>query len=111
MRNYQITDGDGNPAGARADKAALDELNLVEVGPRFCLLPIRAFAGAFRGATLYQNEKYLSPAQQRAAERAERQTDFQKKIKRKNKRTEHKAKFAPTPDEFDGLFAGGDGSD
>ena len=28
-----------------------------------------------------------------------------------NKRTEHKTKFQPTPDEFDGLFAGGDDSD
>ena len=108
VRNYQIADEKGNPAGARADATALDALNLVEVGPRFCLLPIRAFAGAFRGATLYQNEKYLSPAQQRAAERAEKQQDFERKLKRKSKRKTHEERFAPSVGEFDDLFAGGD---
>lgn len=45
------------------DKKKVDpeSLTLVEVGPRFCLNPIRIFDGAFGGRTLYESPTYVSP--------------------------------------------------
>ena len=37
------------------------EPELVEVGPRFVLVPIRIFSGSFGGETLYKNGSYISP--------------------------------------------------
>jgi hypothetical protein len=37
------------------------EMSLVEVGPRFCLNPVKIFAGSFQGVTLYENPAYVSP--------------------------------------------------
>lgn len=34
-----------------------------QVGPRFCLNPIKMFAGSFGGPTLYENPFYVSPNQ------------------------------------------------
>lgn len=33
----------------------------MQVGPRFCLNPIKIFEGSFGGRTLYENPKYVSP--------------------------------------------------
>ncbi len=33
----------------------------VQVGPRFCLNPVRIFDGSFGGRTLYENPEYVSP--------------------------------------------------
>lgn len=63
IRNYQILDvADGNK---KAEKQALhatgnDLTQLVEIGPRFVLTPIRIFAGSFGGPTLYSNAQYVS---------------------------------------------------
>lgn len=32
-----------------------------QVGPRFCLNPVRIFDGSFGGRTLYENPNYVSP--------------------------------------------------
>lgn len=47
FRNYQILSEDGA---------------LVEIGPRFCLNPIKIFDGGFGGKTIWENPKYVSPA-------------------------------------------------
>lgn len=63
VRNYQILDAvDGN---IRAEKQAIhageEPVQLVEIGPRMVLTPIRIFAGSFGGPTLYANPRYVSP--------------------------------------------------
>jgi ribosome biogenesis protein BRX1 len=72
VRNYQILDAaDGDK---RAEAGALREgrepTQLVEIGPRFVLTPIRIFAGSFCGATLYTNPRYQSPNHARAEAKA-----------------------------------------
>ena len=42
-------------------KVDLQNLSLVEVGPRCCLNPIKIFAGSFSGSVLYENPAYVSP--------------------------------------------------
>ncbi len=58
MRNYQIVD--------KNDRAEGKDTSLVEIGPRFVLVPIRIFSGSMGGATLYQNQAYVSPNEERA---------------------------------------------
>jgi ribosome biogenesis protein BRX1 len=67
VRHYQVLPPlDGTKSG---------DQSLVEIGPRFSLLPIRIFAGSFGGETLYANPEYVSPNEARSA------------LKRKSSRT------------------------
>ena len=53
FRNYQIfREPDGK------NKEAFD---LVEIGPRFVLNPIRIFEGCLTGMVIYHNPTYISP--------------------------------------------------
>ena len=42
-------------------------MQLVEIGPRFVLIPIRIFLGSLGGPTLYQNQAFVTPNAERAA--------------------------------------------
>lgn len=59
VRNYQIID----PQENKKDKK---DPQLVEIGPRFVLIPIRIFLGSFGGPTLYQNQAFVSPNLERS---------------------------------------------
>jgi len=59
FRNYQV--GEKEPGMKNS------ETELVEIGPRFVLNPIRIFGGSFGGPTLYQNSEYVSPNAIRAS--------------------------------------------
>lgn len=59
FRNFQIV------YDAEKNEKAMAKPVLVEVGPRFVLNPIRIFTGSFGGATIYQNNKFVSPQQKR----------------------------------------------
>eukprot|EP01118_Nematostelium_gracile_P012858 TRINITY_DN4769_c0_g1_i1.p1 TRINITY_DN4769_c0_g1~~TRINITY_DN4769_c0_g1_i1.p1 ORF type:complete len:314 (-),score=95.96 TRINITY_DN4769_c0_g1_i1:74-1015(-) len=58
FRNFQIAQKEG-------EKKKM-ETELVEIGPRMVLLPIRIFSGSFEGKTIYKNADYISPNQMRA---------------------------------------------
>jgi ribosome biogenesis protein BRX1 len=45
--------------------AALPEVSLVEIGPRFVLTPIVILEGSFGGPVIYENKEYVSPNQVR----------------------------------------------
>ena len=44
----------------------IDKLVLIEIGPRFCLTPIKAFDGSLGGEALWQNENYIAPSKLRS---------------------------------------------
>jgi len=44
----------------------IDKLVLIEIGPRFCLTPIKAFEGSLGGEALWQNENYIAPSKLRS---------------------------------------------
>merc|ERR1719150_285840 len=73
FRNYQIVE----EAVATGDKerGENEKVNvmLVEIGPRFCLNPIRIFAGSMGGPTLWRNFKYLPPRATKPSENAVRE--------------------------------------
>lgn len=58
VRNYQIVDS--------SETTKEKETTLVEIGPRFVLIPIRIFMGSLGGPTLYQNMSYVSPNTERS---------------------------------------------
>lgn len=64
VRNYQVT------------KTESGETALVEVGPRFCLLLHRIFAGAFQGATIFSNASYVSPNTVRSQEKVAKSVKY-----------------------------------
>ncbi len=59
MRNYQIVQ--------KTESGKENDMQLVEIGPRFVLIPIRIFLGSLGGPTLYQNQAFVTPNAERAA--------------------------------------------
>ena len=59
VRNYQIIDKSEKDDNGK-------DTHLIEIGPRFVLVPIRLFNGSMGGATLYQNPAYISPNEERS---------------------------------------------
>lgn len=56
VRHYQVV-----PPQLVGKKSFKDEGSLVEIGPRFALVPIRVLDGCFSGKTIYANGDYISP--------------------------------------------------
>lgn len=107
MRNYQILDAaDGDrKAETAAEREGREATQLIEVGPRFVLTPIRIFAGSFGGPTLYTNPRYVSPNTARADLKA---TAGSKYVARKAAEAFRKEKdevLAPTPGDLADTFA------
>ncbi|AAF30341.1 unknown protein; 80333-82175 [Arabidopsis thaliana] len=98
FRNYQISVPHNE--SDKIAKGGLDKMTLIEVGPRFCLNPIKIFAGSFGGPTLYENPLYVSPNQIRALEKRNKAGKFAKKIKAKTRKKMHELSNPLEPDEF-----------
>ena len=64
VRHYQLVPPEEGTRGG--------ENSLVEIGPRFALVPIRVLAGCFSGASLFANDAYVSPNVQRAEQKRKR---------------------------------------
>jgi hypothetical protein len=50
----------------KTENAKDKDMQLVEIGPRFVLIPIRIFLGSMGGPTLYQNQAFVTPNAERA---------------------------------------------
>ncbi|GIL92724.1 hypothetical protein Vretimale_11764 [Volvox reticuliferus] len=105
VRNYQLV--------VPPDKKRVDPENasLVEVGPRFCLNPIKIFNGSFGGATLYNNPNYTSPNAVRAALKRKAASKYTGKVVQRDRRSEHKAQNPIPRKPMEGLFKGDDSGD
>ncbi|GKA88587.1 hypothetical protein Tco_0810351 [Tanacetum coccineum] len=102
FRNYQIScphTGDD-----KIDRGGLDKMTLIEVGPRFCLNPIKIFGGSFGGPTLYENPFYVSPNQIRSLEKRKKAGKYANKVKAKTKRNMHAMENQLVSDEIEGLW-------
>ncbi|CAN1192402.1 Ribosome biogenesis protein BRX1 homolog 1 [Linum perenne] len=98
FRNYQISVPHNE--SDKVVRGGLDKMTLVEVGPRFCLNPIKIFSGSFGGPTLYENPLYISPNQIRALEKRKTAGKYAKKIKAKTRRKEHELSNQLEANEF-----------
>ncbi|XP_051123654.1 ribosome biogenesis protein BRX1 homolog 1-like [Andrographis paniculata] len=98
FRNYQISCP--HTGAQKLDCGDLDKMTLVEVGPRFCLNPIKVFGGSFGGPTLYENPFYVSPNQIRSLEKRKQAGKYVKKVKAKTRRKMHELENPLEVDEF-----------
>ncbi|KAG0464010.1 hypothetical protein HPP92_020079 [Vanilla planifolia] len=102
FRNFQVSIPHNETD--KFDRGGLDKMTLIEVGPRFCLNPIKIFGGSFGGPTLYENPFYISPNQIRAMERRRKSGKYVQKIKAKTRRKMHELENPLEPDEFEDLW-------
>ncbi|KAK8124305.1 Ribosome biogenesis protein BRX1 [Apiospora kogelbergensis] len=63
VRHYQVGEED---ATDDEEDTSENKMSLVEIGPRFCLIPIFTQEGSFAGPIIYQNKCFVSPNQVRA---------------------------------------------
>jgi ribosome biogenesis protein BRX1 len=127
FRNYQAVaplEGAG-AAAARARKAAEAEgggggggaapsgppLSLVEVGPRFCLQPVRLFAGPFAGRVVSENAEDVAPNAVRALRRRERDAGYADRVAQREARKAHEEANPVPLGALDGLFDNGAGGE
>lgn len=81
-----------------------ETINLVEVGPRFRLVPNFVLAGAFKGSKIWKNESFVSIYKQRKEEKKQR---AQEKMRLRDKqaiREEKKMNIPEIEDPMKGLF-------
>jgi len=64
FRNYQI-------AEKHSERAAAEQL--VEIGPRFVLEPVKIFSGSFGGQTIFTNNQFVNPNHLRTVARKKAQ--------------------------------------
>eukprot|EP00457_Paulinella_chromatophora_P008961 gb/GEZN01009011.1/.p1 GENE.gb/GEZN01009011.1/~~gb/GEZN01009011.1/.p1 ORF type:complete len:310 (+),score=39.67 gb/GEZN01009011.1/:431-1360(+) len=101
FRNYQIVLEAPAVQGQISKKAPV----LVEIGPRFCLNPVRIFQGSFSGATLWQNSSFVSPNTMRAELRKRQGSKYADRTKQKKQRLDYVEQTKLPADELSGVFA------
>ncbi|RLN56789.1 hypothetical protein BBJ29_004286 [Phytophthora kernoviae] len=106
-RNYQLAD---DADSKKVEQAALhrgeDLVQLIEIGPRFVITPIRIFDGSFGGQTLYQNENYVSPNEHRRDAKADKRDRYVSRKSAQVERTERMPERELPEDQFADVFAG-----
>lgn len=60
VRTYQINEKE-ELKDKEVEDVNVDDLTLVEIGPRFVLTPIVILEGSFGGPKIYENKEYVSP--------------------------------------------------
>eukprot|EP00164_Ancoracysta_twista_P010700 GFYU01016237.1.p1 GENE.GFYU01016237.1~~GFYU01016237.1.p1 ORF type:complete len:288 (+),score=88.83 GFYU01016237.1:124-987(+) len=100
FRNWQIV---------YPDEKSTEPPQLVEIGPRFVLNPIKIFEGSFEGAVIYENPHYVSPAKLQATKNLEKAGRYAARLHdQKDRRTrvaEAEDAVELSEDELDGVFA------
>lgn len=96
FRNFQIIEN------STRKKAA--EPELVEVGPRFVLVPIRIFSGSFGGETLYKNGSYISPNKIRAVARNAKLRKYTERKAAEKQTTERQQQAVIPEDQLESIF-------
>ncbi|PRP86210.1 ribosome biogenesis protein [Planoprotostelium fungivorum] len=94
FRHYQVAEEDPEKRSGEENPT-----ELVEIGPRFILNPIKILSGSFSGGTLFQNHEYLAAVQAERDAKKQRMTGSQKRTgnkQKKGKRKEELTTHAPT---------------
>ena len=94
VRNYQIVESH--------EKESKSETRLVEIGPRFVLIPIRIFSGSLGGATMYQNAAYVTPNDERAQVKKNLANKYKNRVNHAKERKMMTEEWKPEIDELAG---------
>jgi ribosome biogenesis protein BRX1 len=105
VRNFQIVQK-GEGAASSSSKSSKAGQHLVEIGPRFVLIPIRIFSGSLCGATLYQNQLYVTPNAERSSKKRAAGDKYvnQKEAQERRKEQIESYKLEPDPMKGTGMF-------
>lgn len=115
FRNYQIQEtevpaaaqenADGS-SGAKPKKGETT-LELIEIGPRFCMTLICILEGSFGGPVIYENKEFVSPNQVRRLARETKAQKYKGRQVQENEGKAKKDKYKPEKGELDNdvLFA------
>ncbi len=107
VRNYQVMDRAGDAAEvARLLAAGEAATVLVEIGPRFVLDPVRVFAGAFGGPTLWSSPSFVSPHQLRLELSRARAVKYGARLAAKRDRAMREEDRVVAPDPVANVFRG-----
>ena len=112
IRHYQIiydqqTNIDPATAAAAFSSSSTSlpsNVQLVEIGPRLVLCPIRIFSGSFVGATLWENPDYVSPNALRAELKAARGREYSNRRLDTERTKQHKREARLDENEVDTVF-------
>ena len=96
FRNYQVVNQHEEKFTEEDD---IEKLVLIEIGPRFCLQPIKAFEGTMCGEALYQNAEFITPSKLRGKKYSDFLKKRQEKSLRKSRKT-HLHKHGQDPDGY-----------
>lgn len=115
FRNYQIqetevpTAAQENADGSSGAKPKKGEttLELIEIGPRFCMTLICILEGSFGGPVIYENKEFVSPNQVRRLARETKAQKYKGRQVQENEGKAKKDKYKPEKGELDNdvLFA------
>ena len=100
IRNYQIIEKYAYEEGTEnknSSKSNKNDMNLVEIGPRFVLIPIRIFGGSLGGATLYQNQSYITPNETRSSVKRDKGNNYKSKKQRVKRAEENTVTLEADP--------------
>lgn len=100
FRHYQVVDAALNEKVV--DKSV--ESTLVEIGPRFVMAPIKCFSGGFKGATLWENDSYISPNEVRRVIRKRAGDKTIGRMEQRAKRSRHEDQHKIVHDEIHKVF-------
>lgn len=62
------------------------ETQLVEIGPRFVLIPIRVFMGSLSGPTLYANQAFVTPTAERSMAKKDKGNRYAERVEQSTRR-------------------------
>jgi ribosome biogenesis protein BRX1 len=80
------------------------EPQLVEIGPRMVLNPVKIFSGSFSGDTLYANPDYVSPNLLRRMQRNKKLGRYAARAQASEKHDKKKAELVMPLDEVEEMF-------
>lgn len=98
VRNYQINEKEELKQDEELkEDIKVDDLTLIEIGPRFVLTPIVILEGSFGGPKIYENKEYVSPnvlraqmKHQQAEQARERQVQaMDRKVRKRTQIVKH----------------------
>jgi len=100
FRNFQIVYDAVNEMNSKADPI------MVEIGPRFCLQPVRIISSSFKGQTLWMNKNWTTPTDKSIAHKAAalRKHILKKRKERKRRKREEDLEDALVHDPLANVF-------
>eukprot|EP00188_Purpureofilum_apyrenoidigerum_P005950 Plantae.Rhodophyta-Purpureofilum_apyrenoidigerum.ctg8402.p1 GENE.Plantae.Rhodophyta-Purpureofilum_apyrenoidigerum.ctg8402~~Plantae.Rhodophyta-Purpureofilum_apyrenoidigerum.ctg8402.p1 ORF type:complete len:289 (-),score=55.47 Plantae.Rhodophyta-Purpureofilum_apyrenoidigerum.ctg8402:300-1166(-) len=102
MRHYQIVESTEGVKPTKAAKTTSSEL--VEIGPRLVLNPVRIFSGSMCGSTIYENPAFIHPNTVRRMIRKRNSSGYDHRTKERAAKKQKVEALKPEKDTVNSVF-------